>query len=241
MADEQPPPPPPPVNAIQLKLPTFFRKDPEVWFNLIETQFSLHHIATDQTKFSHLCSVLDAEVASRVRTGILAPPENDKYKSLKAAIIHAYGESDHAKMTRLMTAMDLGDRRPSELYEEMRRLAGTDQNSQMLKTLWLQKLPDDIRGIVACSPEGTDQVKQADTAFDVRRQHVHSVRSDNTAEIQELKDQIAALQRSIRNRSPTRSSRNKKYPNSKGECYYHETFGARARRCNKPCSFPSKN
>lgn len=229
---------PPPVNAVQLKLPPFYRKDTEVWFNLIETQFALHNITTEPTKFNHLCSVLDAEVASRVRTKILNPPENDKYKSLKSAIINAYGESDHAKMTRLMTAMDMGDRRPSELYEEMRRLAGTDQDSQMLKVLWLQKLPDDIRAIVACCPPGTDPIEQADTAFDVRRQHVQSVQPSSSSEIQELKDQIAALQRNIQSRP---QDRNKKYPNSKGECYYHERFGARARKCNKPCSFQSKN
>lgn len=236
-------PPPPPVYAVQLKLPAFFRKDPEIWFNLIETQFTLHNISTDQTKFSHLCSVLDAEVASRVRTKIMSPPEQNKYASLKQAIIKAFGESDHAKMNRLMSSMDLGDRRPSELLEDMRRLAGTDQDSQMLKTLWLQKLPDDIRAIVACSPEGTDQAEQADKAFDVKHQYVNTVKPGTPNELQELKDQITALQRSLHNRdrSTTLSSKSKKYPNERGECYYHERFGAKARKCNKPCSYPSKN
>lgn len=233
-------PPPPPVGAVQLKLPVFYRKDPEVWFNLIETQFTLHHIGTDQTKFSHLCSVLDAEVASRVRTKILSPPANDKYDSLKEAIIKAFGESEHAKVNRLMTSMELGDRRPSELLEEMRRLAGTDKDSQMLKTLWLQKLPPDIRAVVACSPNGTDQAAQADMAFDVRSHFVSNVESKESTEIQELRDQIAALEHSLRNR-PSRTSNDKKYPNAKGECYYHERFGNKARKCNKPCTFPSKN
>lgn len=234
---------PPPVNAVQLKLPVFFRKDPEVWFNLIETQFTLHHIATDQTKFSHLCSVLDAEVASRVRTKILEPPQDGKYDSLKEAIIRAYGESDTAKMNRLMTSTELGDRRPSELLEEMRRLAGVDKDSPMLKTLWLQKLPPDIRTVVACTPEGTDQAEQADAAFDVRCHFVNNVESQESTEIQELREQVAALQHSLRNqRQPSsRSTNNRKYPNAKGECYYHERFGTKARKCNKPCSFSSKN
>lgn len=210
---------------------------------MIETQFALHNISTDQTKFNHLCSVLDAEIASRVRTKILSPPATGKYDSLKDAIVKAYGESDHAKLNRLMTSMDLGDRRPSELLEEMRRLAGTDQDSQMLKTLWLQKLPDDIRTVVACSPIGTDQALQADMAFDVRRQYVNTVKPDDNPELQELREQIAALQRNIRDRdrSPSRPPADRKYPNKKGECYYHERFGAKARKCNKPCSYPSKN
>lgn len=230
------------VAAVQLKLPVFYRKDPEIWFTLIETQFRLHNITTDATKFSHLCTVLDAEVASRVRTKILTPPAEEKYESLKEAIIKAFGESDNAKLNRLMTSMDLGDRKPSELWEEMRRLAGPDQDSQMLRTLWLQKLPPDVRTVIACSPPGTDEARQADTAFEVRSHSVSVVGTSEACEMQELRNQIAALERSLGSRRKTpRPTNDKKYPNAKGECYYHERFGAKARKCNKPCSFPTKN
>lgn len=51
-------------------------------------------------------------------------------------------------MRTLLEATELGDKAPSVLLREMRTLAGTNVTDNMLRTLWLQRLPTRIQELL---------------------------------------------------------------------------------------------
>ena len=63
------------VDAVSLKLPTFWASQPEVWFAQAEAQFKLRKIEADETKYYYVNAALDQETASRLMDLIGQPPE----------------------------------------------------------------------------------------------------------------------------------------------------------------------
>ncbi len=82
--------PPLQVNAsYALKLPPFWAKDAEMRFQQAEAHLRRTNIKSDEAKFDHVVSVLQAEVVAEVRNVLLNPPATEKYATLKEAIISA--------------------------------------------------------------------------------------------------------------------------------------------------------
>ena len=63
----------PAVTGVSLKLPPFWANDPAIWFAQIEAQFATKGITQEQTKFSHVISSLQPDVATEVRDLLLNP------------------------------------------------------------------------------------------------------------------------------------------------------------------------
>lgn len=123
-------------NAVQLKIAPFWKKDPELWFVQLEKLFAIHKLTLDYTKFNHVVSVLDTDVLSSVRRIVLSPPETDKHETIKNAIIANFTESSTNRLSQLLTGMELGDRKPSQLLARMRQLAtGVLDDEKTLKVL----------------------------------------------------------------------------------------------------------
>lgn len=64
---------------------------------------------------------------------------------LKREITVSYGERTKIRLNRLFNDTPLGDREPSELYNEMEELAQNNVDEEYLRTLWWQRLPSAIR------------------------------------------------------------------------------------------------
>lgn len=131
----------------------------------------------------------------------------------------------------------------------MQALAGADVSEKVLKTLWLEKLPDSVKNILIVSDEGLEKVAvMADRIIELNprnelfvmksdtctQQDVPVTMNDLMTRISGLEQQIAALSTNYRGRSRNRSfdrrrnksrskSRNKYNPNGK-YCYYHFRF-----------------
>ena len=78
-------PDPPVVQAVALKLPTFWLSRPAVWFAQVEAQFATRQppIDADLTKYNYVVAALDNVAAVEVEAIILVPPPTNKYKQLK--------------------------------------------------------------------------------------------------------------------------------------------------------------
>ena len=59
------------TNLPKFRIATFYASDVELWFNQIETQFTLHQINDDDERYSLTCAALSGEVASDVRDVLL--------------------------------------------------------------------------------------------------------------------------------------------------------------------------
>ena len=51
---------------------------------------------------------------------------------------------NNKKLNKILSDVELGDRKPSQLLNEMRHL-GPDVDDSILKTLWVQRMPVHIR------------------------------------------------------------------------------------------------
>ena len=78
-------PDPPVVQAVTLKLPTFWLSRPAVWFAQVEAQFATREppIDADLTKYNYVVAALDNVAAAEVEAIILAPPPTNKYQTIK--------------------------------------------------------------------------------------------------------------------------------------------------------------
>lgn len=147
----------------------------------------------------------------------------------------------------------------------MRELAGTHLSDEVVKSLWISRLPENAQLILAASNEKLDILAtMADKINDLMPHTINAtsvVPASQTPTIQltsSTNDQIAALSQQVselaslmkprfrqrrtyqtsRNASPTRKYPAKRYKEPEnGMCFYHTNFGAHAKKCSPPCNF----
>ena len=78
------------MDAVALKLPTFWASQPEVWFAQTEAQFNLCAIVADDTKYYYVIAALGQETAARLVDLIGQPPGVDKAQSHGGDGHHTY-------------------------------------------------------------------------------------------------------------------------------------------------------
>ena len=161
------------LGAVSIKLPPFWRNDPEVWFAQAEAQFATRNITAESTKYSHVIATLPTEVAQDVRDILINPPSTDPYTTLRKKLIARTTESEQRRVQMLLTEEELGDRKPSQLLRRMVQLVGDQQlDKGILKQLFLQRLPQNVRLILASTSESLSLSDLADLADRIIEVHV---------------------------------------------------------------------
>ena len=248
------------IAVVLLKLPPFWPTDPAVWFLQVEAQFTLKGIVQQCTKFDHVIAVLVPEVATEVRDIILNPPEDTPYDLLKAALIKWTEASEQRKLQQLLTAEELGDRKPSHLLRRMQQLlgdAGPPSEGAFVRQLFLQRMPPSVMMVLASASTTLtlpQLAEMADRILEVANPLTVApvTTSQSTTDLQQLWDQLSRListldatvkrttepqDRSSRSSSRATSRRQSRASNPAGICWYHRKFGDRAKRCRQPCTY----
>lgn len=86
------------INRIQVKVPPFWKKNPQLWFRQLEAQFSNSNISSELTKFNTIVGVMESDILSTVSDLVLDPPATDMYKAIKARLIQQFAETDTKKI-----------------------------------------------------------------------------------------------------------------------------------------------
>lgn len=178
------------ISNITIKIPPFWPSDPQLWFAQVEALFSCRGITREATKFQHVVGSLSADYATEVRDLLLNPPQENAYTQLKEAMLTRLAESSQLRLQRLLTSEELGDRKPSQLLRRMQQLLGPQTISQgeeeLLKELFLQRLPSNIRLILAGTSTSIPLQAQAELADKMlgHVQSVNAVSTDNTLTLQ---------------------------------------------------------
>lgn len=244
------------VFKVSVKYAPFNKDDPELWFAQLETQFQLSGVTLDGTKYGHLIAALDSETLKQIRERILDPPATEKYISTKNLIIERVSDSAKLKLDRLLSGLQLGDRKPSQLLREMQALAANQLNDNILQNLWLTRLPQHTQEILACMENLTiDKLAAAaDKILEVKTPSIYSTNIPSNHSSHDLKDvkaSINALEKkfdkmmsnsknSQRSRDPSRSRSNQQ-TKKRNNCWYHFRFGSKAKKCTSPCKFNDNN
>lgn len=240
------------VQRVSVKVPPFWPERPEIWFAQLEAQFRMAKIVTDLSKFNTVVAAIESNVLAQISDAVLTPPESGKYDNLKKCIINTFCDSEQKKTQKLLSDIELGDRRPTQLLNELSELAKDRVSDDFLKSLWLQRLPANVRAILQASNTNLPELaKLADKIMEVSdyRQVCAMQTTSSEATINEISQRIARLEKNFdqffkrdRHRSSSRHSRRSTTPAKKSnqheeECWYHRKFGAQARSCRPPCKY----
>lgn len=156
------------IQKITIKVPPFWHDNPEIWFAQIESQFVVAKTTSDNSRFNTVVASIESKVLCQVSEAVLNPPAARKYDNLKRCIIARFSDSAHSKIQKLLSEMSLGDQKPSQMLAEMRRLGGTTVSDDLMKTLFLKSLPQQVRAILSTSDVGlTPLAELADTILEV--------------------------------------------------------------------------
>lgn len=240
------------VAKTNLKIPAFEKRHVDIWFHQVESQFQIHNITSEKTRYHYTLSALDTEIAAEL-TDVLegAATSTTPYTDLKTRLISIFADSKDKKLKKLLTELELGDKRPTALLREMQRLAGSKAPDDLMKSMFLQHMPSNVRAILATSKD--DLINIAQMADKILEQtgpatSVMEIQkpAPNTLEerLHRIESQIAALASNFRGRSRHRSpTPHRSRPRSKSRsrqadwCWYHNRFGSKATKCQQPCKF----
>lgn len=250
------------------KIPEFWVDSPRVWFYRIEAMLAPQKLS-DDSRFDIVVSKLTKEAIQQVTDLLMDPPEGKKFESLKTRLLSIYEESKNRQLQKLISEMDLGDQKPSQLLRRMRELAKEKIPDDTLRMLWQGHLSSPLRAVLAATElKDLDSLAVlADNVFEsTRATHVSEVSQQQPsmsketdiimAEIAKLTLKVEQLERSNarsrpqqrnwnRSRSASRTgsrarSASRRTPESPDWlCYYHYRFRTKAKKCNEPCSWKS--
>lgn len=276
MYQQQPaqlPPQPPPLPApsselasvtVASRLPDFWQDQPRLWFIQIEAILKPQKLS-DEAKFNLVVTRLGKDVIKQVSDILLSPPETDKFGTLKTRLLTVYEESENRQLQKLLSEIELGDQKPSQLLRYMRDLARGKIPDDTLNIMWQGHLPSSVRAVLAVTDVKdleslatiADKVLENTRPFQVSEVTSEPMSSEYAklqAQIAQLSIQVVELQRSRynyrnhnnyhRQRSSSRSRNPTPHRDSKstnGLCFYHNKFRHRARKCAEPCSWKNKN
>ena len=108
--------------AHQVKLPSFWSKDPEIWFLQAESVFAGLNITVSRSKFNHVLPLLPCWVLATIRDVIVATERGDvvhPYADLRGRLFGAFTPSKWQLANMILNFPDIGDRHPSQLMADL--------------------------------------------------------------------------------------------------------------------------
>ena len=154
------------------------------------------------------------------------PPATNKYERLKALLLETFELSTAERVRPSFDMSDLGDERPSARMERMLNLLGTEDPMILFTELFMRTLPAQVRMALA----NTTIVGPRALAREADR-FVLAMPQRSP----DLLAPAAAPPPDSRRRAKDDARPSGLQGNAAGHCFYHATFGAKAKRCRSPC------
>jgi hypothetical protein len=259
------------TGSVEVTMPPLQPSNIAVWFALLETQLDAAGVTSDKVRFATLAKSLDTPLLQQVESVLTNPPATGRYQKLKCELIRILTDSEGDRVKKLVESQEMGDRKPSQFYQHLRKLASPSTPEEFVRSLWRNRLPARIRRILA-AVDDTDPdklMRAADLiAEEFKGEPVHTpqveaitnhpTRTEQTeapwlAMFNTFSDQMNQLRAEMKamniNHTPRRPWRPRRRSRSRsnertrrsGLCYYHEVYRERARKCQSPCKWKPGN
>lgn len=197
------------VVTVSSRISDFWRDQPGLWFLHTEAILAPQKLS-DEHRFNLIVSKLPKDVIQQVSDLLRDPPASKKFEALKLRLISTYEESEAKQFEKLLSQMDLGEQKPSQLLRRMRELAHDKINDDTLSMLWMRHLPASVRAVLAVADTQkldtraamADKILETMRPVDVAEiSTAASTSSDVRQEIARLTAQVAQLQLQCSQRS----------------------------------------
>ncbi|UYV73857.1 hypothetical protein LAZ67_11001152 [Cordylochernes scorpioides] len=246
---------------VNIKLPPFWIERPDIWFHQVEAQFLINGIKTENTKFNYLIAQLEPKYVENL-WDIITSKELNKYSEAKERLLRIFKDGESKRIRKLLSGIELGDLKPSQLLQKLKSLATEDLSDKIIKTLWLEKLPQAIQTNFNNKRGRARQIGNRIAELNPKKEIYEAAKPENETKlllkkIESLEQKIESMKVEHQGRSRDRSSRYYRYNarsrsrskgayNPKGPyCYFYYRFGnlCRPDRCTSPCQWkkPSGN
>lgn len=259
------------ISRVGVRRVDFWKSKPKLWFHQLEAQFDTAAISVDKTKSAYLVQCLDEAVIEEVSDLLEAPYTTGLYDRLKDRLTRVFAQSEEKRLKTLLTDMDLTGKRPSQLLRYMKSLGQGKVSDEVIKSLWLQRIPSEMTAILMSVDKNLDELAEmADKIDDLTRPSVTAVTPAIVAAVpssspvssttageasrdEKIDRLIAAFERMASGRgNQHKNARQRRRNNSRrrprstsrdrdGFCRIHRKYGAQARSCFRPCSWNEQN
>ena len=153
-------------------LPQYESEDAEAYFCLVDATFAAYEVTDEAKKFLLTMGALTPELRVTAKKIFELEPEQ-RYQALKKLIVEKTKKPENQRIQQLLNGAQIGDRRPSDYLQYLRQLMGEkkEENGTILRTIFLNNLPAQMRPIVAATKALTldDHAETADKIFDLMR------------------------------------------------------------------------
>lgn len=243
------------VTQHSVRVPQFWPQKIELWFKLLEAQFTTAKINDDATMFNIAIAHISEQYIEQIEDVVLSPPVTEKFKFLKGELVKRLTESDSTRVRKLMESEEMGDRTPSQFYRDLKKLALPSITDEVILAIWRSRLPANSQRVLAATTETKAQAltEMADRIHEIKSEsgRIAAVSQDSELsalreEIKQLKLQISEV-KSARHRSVSRgrkrdTSKNRSatpgpaHASDDGRvCWYHWRFKEKATKCRPEC------
>ncbi|XP_075556627.1 uncharacterized protein LOC142588691 [Dermacentor variabilis] len=179
----------PSCSAIAVRLPQYCDQHPSAGFLQAEVQFEVAGICSQAWKFHYAVAALSPAAIHEVADMLNSRLSTAAYDDLKTSLLQCTAASQRSRIQQLLSAEELGDRRPTELLRRMSQLLGNNArsiNDTQLRELFLQRLPANVQVVLAtaCTMDLTGLAALADKVMEVATPTIAATSpspGDNTA------------------------------------------------------------
>ena len=138
------------LQHVAIKAPEFMETAVIAWFQIMESQFLLKGVKSDETRFHHVVSVLPASIVAKITPELLTATS---YIKLKEAVIAIYEQTKPELFEKLISSTTMSGR-PSVYLQEMLSVASKiNVSDDLIKHKFIKSLPPSISAVVATQKE----------------------------------------------------------------------------------------
>lgn len=114
----------------------------ELYFISLEYWFEASAVINDVKRFNAVMAQIPLNDLGTIQTEIGVVPKNGKYQHIKPIIIGHFSDSQQKRFREAINDVQLGDSKPSQLFQKIRRLASDSLTETALFDLWAARLPE---------------------------------------------------------------------------------------------------
>ena len=210
------------TNLPKFRIATFYASDVELWFNQIETQFTLHQIDDDDERYSLTCAALSGEIASDVRDVLLQPFRSNKYDSLKAILIERRGLTTPERVNKVISGEKIGSDIPSRFLRRLQKTAGFGTKAvvgkAVIRQAFIQQMSASIKAHLATQPDSAsleslavlaDRALAAEQDVEESKPGVAEIKVDETSKLVGLLEDLSKRIKRLETVTTSERKRNK--------------------------------